>query len=219
MRDAADKILYIGKAKDLRQRLNHYRKANPDRMPRRHLRLIREVVRIEFQLCPSETAALETEKKLLLEHRPKFNRAGVWEGPRKFIVWRLEDGWLTIGVVETPEPQWRHHGPLGAKASYLKRSLSRLLWLVANPDKLVGELPAGWMRHQALHKIGIRANNLADDLSAHLEACFAKSSDRLVSWLAEKLAPRETPFERQIILADLENLKNFALAPAKHSKI
>ena len=42
-RDAADRILYVGKAKDLRQRLNHYRVANPDRMPRRHLRLVRDV--------------------------------------------------------------------------------------------------------------------------------------------------------------------------------
>ena len=78
MRDAADKILYIGKAKDLKQRLNNYRNANPDRMPRRHLRMIREVARIEFEFCENETVALQHEKNLLRTHKPKFNRAGVW---------------------------------------------------------------------------------------------------------------------------------------------
>jgi excinuclease ABC subunit C len=43
MKDAQDKIVYVGKAKDLKQRLNNYRVANPDRMPRRHLKLVNEV--------------------------------------------------------------------------------------------------------------------------------------------------------------------------------
>ena len=56
MRDAADRVLYIGKAKNLQQRLRNYRIANPDKMPRRHLRMVREVARIEFQFCHNETA-------------------------------------------------------------------------------------------------------------------------------------------------------------------
>jgi hypothetical protein len=53
MRDAQDKIVYVGKAKNLRQRLRNYRVANPEQMPRRHLRLVREVTRIDFDLCPT----------------------------------------------------------------------------------------------------------------------------------------------------------------------
>ena len=55
MKNAQDQILYVGKAKDLKQRLNHYRVANPDRMPRRHLKMVNAVSRIEFVLCASET--------------------------------------------------------------------------------------------------------------------------------------------------------------------
>src|ERR1700683_3223656 len=58
MRDAADALLYVGKAKNLRQRLGHYRVANPDRMPRRHLRMLRAVERIEIQECDNESSAL-----------------------------------------------------------------------------------------------------------------------------------------------------------------
>src|SRR2546430_10257052 len=78
MKDAADNVLYVGKAKDLKQRLNNYRVANPDRMPPRHLRMVTQVSRIEFQFCGTESAALQREAKLLRSLKPKFNRAGVW---------------------------------------------------------------------------------------------------------------------------------------------
>jgi excinuclease ABC subunit C len=86
MRDAADRVLYVGKARNLQQRLRNYRIANPDRMPRRQLRMVREVARIEFQFCPSEAAALKRESKLLLSLKPRFNRAGVWPGKTRFLV-------------------------------------------------------------------------------------------------------------------------------------
>jgi predicted GIY-YIG superfamily endonuclease len=213
MRDAADKILYIGKAKDLKQRLNHYRNANPDRMPRRHLRLVREVARIEFQFCPDEIAALDQEKKLIRAHRPKFNRAGVWEVPRKFVVWRLEAGRLEIGVVEVPGPSWCRCGQLGANAYALQKSLSRLLWLVAHPDKWVSELPAGWMRSGVIQSFSINDQTKADEISALLKAYFWESSEFFLSWLAEKLFSRDAPFERQLIEHDLENLKSFVPDP------
>jgi excinuclease ABC subunit C len=89
MRDAADNVLYVGKAKNLQQRLRNYRIANPDRMLRRHLRMLREVVRIEFQFCLGESAAFKHESKLLRSFKLRFNRAGVWPGKTRFIVWRF----------------------------------------------------------------------------------------------------------------------------------
>ena len=80
MRDANGNVLYVGKAKNLRQRIRNYRIANPDKMPRRHLKMVRQVARIEFQLCYNEAAALKRESKLIRTIKPKFNRAGVWPG-------------------------------------------------------------------------------------------------------------------------------------------
>jgi len=52
MRDATGAVVYVGKAKNLRQRLRSYRVANTARVARRHLRLMREVTRIDFTGIP-----------------------------------------------------------------------------------------------------------------------------------------------------------------------
>ena len=97
MRDAVEVVLYVGKAKSLRHRLSRYRVANPDRMGRRHLRLLRQVVRIELQECADEMAALAREAELLRALKPKFNRAGVWPATPRFLVWRSTDADFGVG--------------------------------------------------------------------------------------------------------------------------
>src|SRR5439155_6390067 len=101
MRDTNDVILYVGKAKNLRKRLGSYRVANPDRMPRRHLRLLRAVVRIELQECPDERTALARESEVLRAVRPRFNRAGTWPAPPRFLGWRCVEQRLLLAVAET----------------------------------------------------------------------------------------------------------------------
>ena len=59
MQDSAGQVLYVGKAKSLRHRLCSYRVANPDRMPRRTLRLLRLVDRIEWEICTDAGSAFE----------------------------------------------------------------------------------------------------------------------------------------------------------------
>ena len=81
MRDCNDAVLYVGKAKNLRNRLASYRVANPDRRPRRQLRLLRVVARIEIEQTADEKSALARESQLLRTLRPRFNRAGTWTGP------------------------------------------------------------------------------------------------------------------------------------------
>ncbi|HVV01406.1 MAG TPA: nucleotide excision repair endonuclease, partial [Verrucomicrobiae bacterium] len=76
MRDSAEAVLYVGKAKNLRKRLGSYRVANPDRVARRHLRMLRRADAISFETCADESSALARESELLLSLKPKFNRAG-----------------------------------------------------------------------------------------------------------------------------------------------
>src|SRR5438045_765822 len=96
MRDAADLVLYVGKAKNLRKRLGTYRVANPDRLRRRHLKLLRTVARIQIEECSDEASALRRESELLRGLCPRFNRAGTWPAPRRFLAWRITDANLSL---------------------------------------------------------------------------------------------------------------------------
>jgi predicted GIY-YIG superfamily endonuclease len=209
MRDANDQVLYVGKAKSLKQRLANYRIANPDKMPRRHLKLVNAVTRIEFQFCPGEAAALKHEKKLIRSLRPKFNRAGVWPGKPKFICWRLDHQTLEITVLETPATGWRRFGPLGGEASYIQRSIARLLWFALNPERPLSHLPAGWLRGNFMDCISLKCDDTAADTVAALENFFWKNSDDFILWLGERFTHRIIPFERRMIETELECLKEF----------
>jgi predicted GIY-YIG superfamily endonuclease len=73
---ANEGVLYVGKAKSLRRRLGSYRVANPERLPRRIIRLLHQVTRIEWDECSNEAAAIHREEMLIVALNPKFNAAG-----------------------------------------------------------------------------------------------------------------------------------------------
>jgi predicted GIY-YIG superfamily endonuclease len=210
MRDAAGKVLYVGKAKNLQQRLRNYRIANPDKMPRRHLRMVREVARIEFQFCRNESAALKRESKLLRSLKPRFNRAGVWPVNTRFIVWRWVEEQLELAVTDVPETGWLRQGPLGGKARHLHGTLARLLWLAVNPGRAITELPAGWAQGKVAEKAMIHCGNSAKEIAGALAAFFWEASAGLVPWLQSQFAARTHPFERTVIAGELETLKEFS---------
>jgi excinuclease UvrABC nuclease subunit len=210
MRDKADNVLYVSKAKNLQQRLRNYRIANPDRMPRRHLRLLREVIRIELQFCPGESAALKHESKLLRSLKPRFNRAGVCPGKTRFIAWRFVEEHLELAVTEVPEPGWQRFGPLGGAARYLHQALARMLWLALNPHRDYVEMPSGWANGEFGKQVTIECRESAKEVGAVLAAFFWNSTDDFLLWLGARFRPRTHPFERNVINAELEALRNLS---------
>src|SRR5437870_6406570 len=72
---ASEGVLYVGKARNLRKRLLSYRVASPERLPRRIIRLLHRVRRIEFGACPAAEAARHREELLICVLWPKFNAA------------------------------------------------------------------------------------------------------------------------------------------------
>jgi excinuclease ABC subunit C len=72
MRDQNDRILYIGKAKILRNRVRSYFQNSQSHSPRISL-MVRQVCEIEFIVTDSEAEALALESNLIKQNQPHFN--------------------------------------------------------------------------------------------------------------------------------------------------
>jgi len=67
---AAGERLYVGKAKNLKNRLMHYYQC---RLDAKTLRLLAQVVDLQVTMTNTEAEALLLEKNLVKEHQPKYN--------------------------------------------------------------------------------------------------------------------------------------------------
>ncbi len=222
LRDSRDDVLYVGKAKNLRKRLNSYRVANPERLPRRLLRLLHQAARIEWQACPDEAAALARERELLLTLRPRFNRAGVWPASPKFLAWRATETALEFAIRAEKKDGWECHGPLGANAVFLRAALVRLLWFSLHPARRVTALPDGWFHGRLPECVSLGVNagveaHLLIEAPAHLRRLFAGNVEIFAGWLGAGLDLH--PFERQALAVDLETVTEFVLAAVRRQNV
>jgi excinuclease ABC subunit C len=72
LKDARDKVIYVGKAKSLRGRVKSYVSPAAESDPRRR-RLVEAAVSVEYTLTDSEVEALVLENVLIKKHRPRYN--------------------------------------------------------------------------------------------------------------------------------------------------
>jgi len=69
-KNSKDEIIYIGKAKSLKQRISNYFLNNT---PRKTKEIVRKAHRIDFQKTNTELTALLAEAELIKQHNPKLN--------------------------------------------------------------------------------------------------------------------------------------------------
>ena len=72
MKDEHDRIIYIGKAVNLRNRVRSYFH-NPGQQDQKTRRLVRDIADIEWIVVASELEALILEMNLIKRHKPRYN--------------------------------------------------------------------------------------------------------------------------------------------------
>jgi len=107
MLDAESRVLYVGKARNLRARVSNY--ARPSGHSRRIARMISETASMMFLTTRTETEALLLEQNLIKQLKPRYN-----------VLLRDDKSFPNILITKDhPFPQIRkHRGRKSAKGSY-----------------------------------------------------------------------------------------------------
>jgi hypothetical protein len=208
--DAAGVLLYIGQSVDLRARIGSYRHVTPERHPKRTLRLVHRIARIEWQECETHLAAQDLERCLLLEKRPPFNRAGVWPGYAWWLTMSSSPGSLEVRLT-------RHTtgagciGPLPSGFRHALGSFMRCAYRLAHPAQPFSAYPIGLLNMGIPLRLQICApgvDRLAPSLSAFAIGGSAGCLDDLVS-----ISQGTSPLEQEFWTTEIDSLRRFATKP------
>ena len=92
-KDEQGTVLYVGKARSLRDRVRSYFRA-PHGLSLKNSHLVPRIATIDYQILPSENAALLVEFNLIKQYRPKYN-----------IIMRDDKSFLSIRITNEPYPR------------------------------------------------------------------------------------------------------------------
>ncbi|HEY8285046.1 MAG TPA: excinuclease ABC subunit UvrC [Chloroflexota bacterium] len=92
-KDAGGTVLYVGKARSLRDRVRSYFR-NPGGLSLKNRGLVPKIAEIDYQILPSEDAALLVECNLIKQYRPRYN-----------ILLRDDKTYIAIRVTNEPYPR------------------------------------------------------------------------------------------------------------------
>jgi len=135
-RDAGGRVLYLGRATDLRSRAASY---FGDLADRAHLAaMVARVTRIEAVVCASVHEAAWLERNLLEDRLPRWNR--VPGGAEVPLYLRVDPGPATPGLHLSHDRDGRTHGPFlgGRRARLAVRALLRIHPLPYAREALTG---------------------------------------------------------------------------------
>ena len=150
MLDETKRILYVGKSKNLRQRLNSYKTAQPERVSKKVWRLLAGVRDIKWEKCATEEAALLRENFLLRTFKPPYNKVNTRPESYACIGLRRERETLHLHFSMSPKKargeQW--YGAFKARglARAANGSMGRLLWCVTHTPQRMLDLPILFLR-------------------------------------------------------------------------
>jgi len=210
-KDHKGRVLYVGKAKRLRQRVRNYLSADFSDSPKNHT-LQRKIADLETIVVPTESQALLLENNLIKEHQPRFNILLRDDKSYPSIAVTLADPFPRVLVVRRLViPGARYFGPY-TDVAVLRRTLRvirRIFTVRSCHYDLPTETPERPCLDYHIHRclapcVGLQSNTsyraMIDDVIAFLEGKTVLVRQRLRQRMEE--AARSLEFERA---ADLRN--------------
>lgn len=237
MRGRDDALLYVGKAKNLRNRINSYKNATPKQVSRKVIRLVNLVRRIEWEECPSEQDALLRENAMLRDFKPPFNVVNTRPDTYYYIGVNVITTQLHFTLTTRPADQINVDCLFGAYkgrartregygallrllwACQMRPSMTGRYWNFSYPGTLVKKTPA-YSFHLSVH--GARAFEDTKDLMEMIKKFLKGQSSRLMPYLSEKILTNTTipKFYYKLIQEDLEALQEFyEFGPKRNHKL
>jgi len=209
-RDTAGRVLYAGKAKDLRRRLAGYRTASRRKAHRKMRTLVRMAASLEVRPQPSETQALLVENELIRTLRPPYNVDGAYAFLYPALGVGRHEGRVLLAYTATPE-EWsaldlRWHGCFRSRLR-TRAAFDALVGLLARLGhrEPVSRLPDARLRRGARLEAFRR---VPPEIAGAVNAFLTGESRELPSQLSERLL--ESPIARRQASAVAEELQTLA---------
>jgi excinuclease UvrABC nuclease subunit len=206
----ARRVLYVGQSQNLRSRLAYYKNAQPEREPRRIIRMVHQTRAIELQLCESAAEAQAREVELIQEHRPRFNVQHALSRTYSFFTLREEGPALRLGL-SMHEPLAADETIVGAfkNRGLCRRALfavGRTAWSRAHAPREIFDLPISAMDRSRVNELRLEAHGEIRDPLLNLlrgtESEFLRQTEALVQKAGDQ-------FLRKVFESDLQTLAEF----------
>lgn len=214
-----DRVLYIGKARNLRQRLSSYKYP---RSARKLMRLACRVRSITWELCDDALAASMRENELLRLHKPLFNVLNTRAEHYPFVGLRAIEDQLILRLTKCAKPLPGEQLFGAFKGLPLARcafgGLARLLWRVEHPGVSLLELPLMLLSSKTpeMWKVQGRAAEMRGSMLEFLSG----RSDALLAQIEARLAGRGSHFEEAFHMRDMALLSEFfARGPQRNAHL
>jgi excinuclease ABC subunit C len=191
-KDGDGRVIYVGKASSLRQRLSNYFQ-NPAALPPRTAQMVAAAESVEWIQVRNDVEALMLEYNLIKEHRPRFNVRLRDDKSYPFLSITLDDEWPRATVMRGQKRKGvRYFGPY-AHAYAIRETL----------DLLLRSFP---IRTCSDNKLGRHQRSGRPCLLFHIERCSGpcvgeisrEDYDRLVAELIDFLDGNTEPVVKRL---------------------
>jgi excinuclease ABC subunit C len=110
MKDARGTVLYVGKAKDLRNRVSSYFADSADLTPDKR-RMVAQVADIDYLETADEVDAVLTEARLIKDIQPPFNVRLTDDKTFPYLEITTREDFPAVYLTRTPRPRSKLYGP------------------------------------------------------------------------------------------------------------